>query len=612
TLNEALLMEYRLERTTDKKERAVLINHFLEQFKGTIFRQTMFAEFELEIGKAVAEGKTLTFDFSGFDVMKVPMMPTEYRLTGFLDEDTRTRVTHNFQGDNLTVNARWVDLSYKDDVNQYTFKVDRYPVTAYFRNQDDIDLGADGVNASQTAIDFNNLYYMWEGLTSGKRMDWDVDTVDADGNHVDEHILANFVSVDAETQQPKIVTVTLDTIDGMPIDLTLPATALKKTVTHGNGDNGDPIWEEVNMLGEQQLIVAEKVTVNYTGENVSTLAPFVKEASGMVKATAMGVAETTTEWRGNLTLDNGEDPVAIAGANTISGKLVLGKSITLATGTTISAKDADFTAVTSITVDYEEAVAAGTYKVVGLEAGHTAKSLIGCVVTAVKNDTSTEEWTEAEGTLVVVRAEGLYVVARPDVTVTTGETTTVVNNEDLTLPLARRAAELSATSVSLTGVVNMAGEEVDGVSVADAAEVFTNVAFDMTETPDANGVVEAKLKYDFGVSDIAIVTSGEYQYVVAELIVSNNTDLGQNTAAYAADTTIDVTVTTEVEGEDQSVVDDEDDIVAVTDMTGATTVTVAPAAELPASTRYVRFPMPSGNGTFEIKARASKNASALP
>ncbi len=63
TLNEALLMEYMLGRTTDKRERAVLINHFLEQFKGTIFRQTMFAEFELEIGKAVSEGKTLTADF---------------------------------------------------------------------------------------------------------------------------------------------------------------------------------------------------------------------------------------------------------------------------------------------------------------------------------------------------------------------------------------------------------------------------------------------------------------------------------------------------------------------------------------------------------------------
>ena len=62
TCNEALLMEHLLANTTDKKERAFLINHFLEQFKGTIFRQTMFAEFELIIGRMVAEGKTLTAD----------------------------------------------------------------------------------------------------------------------------------------------------------------------------------------------------------------------------------------------------------------------------------------------------------------------------------------------------------------------------------------------------------------------------------------------------------------------------------------------------------------------------------------------------------------------
>ena len=62
TCNEALLMEYLLSRTTDKKERAYLINHFLEQFKGTLYRQTMFAEFELNIGKMVQEGKTLTPD----------------------------------------------------------------------------------------------------------------------------------------------------------------------------------------------------------------------------------------------------------------------------------------------------------------------------------------------------------------------------------------------------------------------------------------------------------------------------------------------------------------------------------------------------------------------
>ena len=62
TCNEALLMEYLLAKTTDKKERAFLINHYLDQFKGTIYRQTMFAEFELNIGRMVAEGKSLTAD----------------------------------------------------------------------------------------------------------------------------------------------------------------------------------------------------------------------------------------------------------------------------------------------------------------------------------------------------------------------------------------------------------------------------------------------------------------------------------------------------------------------------------------------------------------------
>ena len=62
TCNEALLMEHLLSKTRDKKQRAYLINHFLDQFKGTIYRQTMFAEFELNIGKLVAEGQTLTAD----------------------------------------------------------------------------------------------------------------------------------------------------------------------------------------------------------------------------------------------------------------------------------------------------------------------------------------------------------------------------------------------------------------------------------------------------------------------------------------------------------------------------------------------------------------------
>ncbi len=62
TCNEALLMEYLLGKTTDKKQRAYLINHFLDDFKSTLYRQTMFAEFELRIAELNQQGTTLTAD----------------------------------------------------------------------------------------------------------------------------------------------------------------------------------------------------------------------------------------------------------------------------------------------------------------------------------------------------------------------------------------------------------------------------------------------------------------------------------------------------------------------------------------------------------------------
>jgi len=60
TCNEALLMQHLLKKTPDKKQRAVLINYFLEQFRTTLYRQTMFAEFELKIHQLVESGETLT------------------------------------------------------------------------------------------------------------------------------------------------------------------------------------------------------------------------------------------------------------------------------------------------------------------------------------------------------------------------------------------------------------------------------------------------------------------------------------------------------------------------------------------------------------------------
>ncbi len=62
TCNEVLLMKHLLKNTTDKKERAYLINYFLEQFRTTLYRQTMFAEFELDINRMHAAGNALTAD----------------------------------------------------------------------------------------------------------------------------------------------------------------------------------------------------------------------------------------------------------------------------------------------------------------------------------------------------------------------------------------------------------------------------------------------------------------------------------------------------------------------------------------------------------------------
>ncbi|MGF9965191.1 oligoendopeptidase F [Bacillus rhizoplanae] len=62
TCNEALLNDYLLKTTDDKKKRLYLLNHYLEGFRGTVFRQTMFAEFEHVIHQKVQEGHAVTPD----------------------------------------------------------------------------------------------------------------------------------------------------------------------------------------------------------------------------------------------------------------------------------------------------------------------------------------------------------------------------------------------------------------------------------------------------------------------------------------------------------------------------------------------------------------------
>lgn len=63
TLNESLVMRHLIETTNDDKLKAYLLNHYLEQFRGTLFRQTMFAEFEKEIHAAVERNESLTAEY---------------------------------------------------------------------------------------------------------------------------------------------------------------------------------------------------------------------------------------------------------------------------------------------------------------------------------------------------------------------------------------------------------------------------------------------------------------------------------------------------------------------------------------------------------------------
>lgn len=62
TCNESLLMDYLLRESEDEKQRSYLMNHYLEQFRTTVFRQTMFAEFEHMVHEKLAKGEALTME----------------------------------------------------------------------------------------------------------------------------------------------------------------------------------------------------------------------------------------------------------------------------------------------------------------------------------------------------------------------------------------------------------------------------------------------------------------------------------------------------------------------------------------------------------------------
>lgn len=62
TVNELLMYKHLLKISNDKNEKLYVLNELLELFKGTIFRQTMFAEFERDMHKLNSEGTILTAD----------------------------------------------------------------------------------------------------------------------------------------------------------------------------------------------------------------------------------------------------------------------------------------------------------------------------------------------------------------------------------------------------------------------------------------------------------------------------------------------------------------------------------------------------------------------
>jgi oligoendopeptidase F len=90
TTNEILLLEYLLGKAEDRKERAYLINHYLESFKGTLFRQTMFEEFERKTNEMAEKGIPLTADtlcetyiglnreYFGADMVSDPLIAYEW------------------------------------------------------------------------------------------------------------------------------------------------------------------------------------------------------------------------------------------------------------------------------------------------------------------------------------------------------------------------------------------------------------------------------------------------------------------------------------------------------------------------------------------------------
>ena len=99
TVNEALLMEHLLRNSKDPLEKKYLLNQYLEQFRTTVFRQTMFAEFEKVIHEEVENGGALTSEWLSERYRK--LNETYYAPETVLDPEIAmewSRIPHFYSG----------------------------------------------------------------------------------------------------------------------------------------------------------------------------------------------------------------------------------------------------------------------------------------------------------------------------------------------------------------------------------------------------------------------------------------------------------------------------------------------------------------------------------
>lgn len=98
TFNESILMDYMLKNTTDKKEKMYLLNHYMESFRTTVYRQTMFAEFEKLMHERAEAGEALTAELlcSIYHDLNVKYYGADIIVDDYIDVEW-ARIPHFYQ-----------------------------------------------------------------------------------------------------------------------------------------------------------------------------------------------------------------------------------------------------------------------------------------------------------------------------------------------------------------------------------------------------------------------------------------------------------------------------------------------------------------------------------